>query len=494
MNFEKVPVTPRKRLLPEGEAEEVTKRKYEKMLGLLRGDFDEQNPKERHTVIDFQGLPPGSTEEDYFKWIEREVGIKAEILNGPQTPESAEEFKRLNEAFQRAKIFLQDTLKYGEKDIPASPSEILSKNDVVKFLEKTVFAKNKITVEGMKNCRLAKATVVAYETLKHDAELLEKSADIFENKMVGSGSKGTPLTLIPTEQGKKFYVTIQQKKNVKGFIDSRGKGVDSAMSKYFNRAESSAKTALKDGIGSTISIEEKNEAVDLLPVLCKWLRDEMKVPKIRIGNQSFLNESQMNKLRLSLTGYSENSLILKESKANPTSSGTYKTIKITGELGSEEFSGSPLAKQFEIQIVDPKDENEKGEGHHSNLDVVKLVVARTRLDGGCPEHIFKEFLKDASRESGMSAKTIEGYITKSREAGKPPRIIKTYRKNSKGVNVGRPLYIAHSVYSRWDKFDWIDNSLVEEIETKKAKATKTENLNEEVLDFHIKNPEGGNKT
>ena len=467
MNFEKIPVTPRKRLLPEGEANEVTKRKFEKMLGLLRGDFDEQSPKERHTVIDFQGLPPGSTKEDYFKWVEREIGIKAEILNGPQTPESTAEFARLNEAFQRAKIFLQDTLKYGEKDIPASPTEIRSKNDVVKFLEKTVFAKNKITVEGMKNCRLAKATVVAYETLKNDAELLEESANTFENKMVAPASKETPLTLIPTEQGKKFYVTIQQKKNVKGFIDSRGKGVDSAMLKYLNRAESNAKTALKDGIGSTISVEQKKEAVDLLPILCKWLRDEMKVPKIRIGNQSFLNEAQMNKLKLSLKEYSENSLILKESESNPTSSGNYKTIKITGELGSEEFSGSPLAKQFEIQIVDPKDENEKGEGHHSNLDVAKLVTARTRLDGGCPEHIFKEFLRDASRESGMSEKTIENYLTKKGKDGEPPRVVKTYRKNARGMRVGKPLYVAEPVYSRWDKFDWIDNSLIKEVEDAK---------------------------
>lgn len=471
MNFEKIPVAPRKRLLPEGEAGEVTKRKYEKMLMLLRGEFDETSPKERPTVIDFQGLHPDSKEEDYFKWIEREIGIKREILenkNNKFTEESKEVYGKLNDAYEKGRIFLEETLKYSEKDIPAVPKGINSKKDIVDLLKKTVLLNNKISPEGVKSCRLAKAIVIAFETLKNDAELLDESTEKFENKMIAPASKGTPLSLIPTEHKKRFYATTEKGVLVKGSEYARSKNTLSAMLRYANRADFSAKEALKDGIASTIEIETKEQALDLLPILCKWLKEEMGVDRIKIGNQSFLTKEQMGTMQTNLENViSVESFRLKESEANPTSLGKFKTLKITGSLGSSFGEGSPLAKQFEIQIVDPKDENKKGPNHHSVYEVVKLVTARTRLDGGCPEHIFKKFLADASKDSGMSEDTIERYLFQKGKNGKPPAIVKTFRKNAKDMSVGRPLYVAHSVYSRWDDLGWVDNSLITEIDLAK---------------------------
>ncbi len=483
MNFDKIPVYPRKKLLPEGEASEVTERKYKAMISLLEGEFADISPKERPTVLDFQGLHPNSTEQDLFKWVELELGVKAEVLASPQNKETIETYGKINDAYQKAKIFMQETLKYSEKDLPSSPKEINSKKDLLGFLNKTILLNNKISPDGMKNCRLAKAVIVAYETIKHDAELLAESTEDFENSLVAPAAKGTPLAFLKdTEQGKKFYTSKEGKV---GHITSRGKDIDKAMLRFITRAESNAKTALKDGIASRITIEKKY-APDLLPQLCKWLLKDMNVDRIKIENQSFLDQKQMKQLKNALQNkalqdnFSENQYRLKESEADSTSMGGFKAIKIIGRLDSSEkdtlsstkfsiSSISPHARQFEIQIVDPANENEKGERNHSIYDVAKLVSARTRLDGGCPEHIFNEFVKDAAEKSGMSEETIIGYLTQQTKTGKTPAIVKTYRKNNEGVNVGRPLYVARSVYTRWDEFGWIDNSLVSEIDLTKIK-------------------------
>lgn len=476
MKFDSIP---EKRILPGYEARKVTERKYQWMIKLLEGKFDNINAQNRPTILDFQGLPPGSKEEDFLKWIKREIDVEPGIiLEDGHTELSLEAYNVLNFAYQKGKDFLKSTLKYREEEISVGPASISSKKDVFDLLNGTVLVKG---VKGLSRavlyCTLAKATIIAYEAFKNDAQLLEKNAIAFEESLVAPPSEVYTSTNIPEapfvllredeEKNKIFYVA--EDSSLKGFLGSRGKDIDKLMLRFLTRPESNAESAFRDGIGSRITIE-KEQALELLPILCDWFLNK-KTNFLEIENMSFFPEEETKKIKNLLLGFlPENSFSISFSKPESTSMGTFEAFVIKGILNSPKesdkfFSLSQNARRFEIQLVSPYNRNERGKMQHDKFDVLKYVIARTRLNGACPEDVFGEFVKDASDKSGISEKTILRDLLE----GKDPPIVRIKKKNSKRAG---SLYIARVIYSRWDTFNWVDDSLISDIEFAKNKNKK----------------------
>jgi hypothetical protein len=314
---------------------------------------------------------------------------------------------------------------------------------------------------------LVKTTLAAFETLKHDAQLLDSITKDFENSLVSPVVPGettsVPLISLDGEEENKFYA--KDNGGVEGSVETRAKKFESIMLRFITRPESSAKTALKDGIASKITIAENN-AVELLPILHNWLTKDMGVKFMNIENQNYFSGARAKNMENKLTKIlPPNTFSFYTDKGNLTSMGGYQALKITGIIQVfEEKNGksiaknlSPHARQFEIQIVHPDNENEKGKGHHSIYNVARLVAARTRLDGSCPGDVFNEFVKDAHEKSGEDVKDIISYLTE--DIGAP--IVVRRKKDSK------LSYIAHSVYLRWNGFGWVDSSLFKEIDDAK---------------------------
>lgn len=465
-NFDRIPrdIVPVKGILPNPgdelgyESPEITKRKKEFSKLLLEGSFDSVKPEIRPTVLDFHGLSPDSTEKDFFAWVEREIGIKQEVLEG-KSQESKDAYRILDFAYQKGKDFLKNVLKYSDAEVAIGPQSLSSKEDIFSLLNKTVLIGG---VSGLSKallyCRLVKATIIAYEPLKHDAQLSKTNTEKFEKAISASPleRQTNDAPLIPLKENK-FYLATHG--GVKGTISYRGKDFDKVMLRFLTRPESSAKSALKDGIASRITID-KEQAKELIPVLCNWLAKNMKVSFINIENQEqfSLEEVEEIKKRL-LENVSGNSFSISEHKPEPTSMGDFNALKMTGiiQLPGE---SSPHSRQFEIQIVSPFNKNESGRMHHSIYDIGKFIVARTRLDGGCPENIFNEFVKDASRESGISEKKIIYYLTEMKDSP----VVRVKKKNNKN---GESVYMASSVYSRWKEFGWVDGALLSDVERAK---------------------------
>jgi len=471
MDFEKPKIPhptgiPNKRIVPPYEDPKITQEKYESFFDLFRGAFDDVPQSTRPTALDFHGLPPESKEEDILKWIEKEMDIPKEyILADGKTEDSIKFYKNLNYSYQIAKDFLFNILKYSEKEVSIGPPSISSKKDLDDLLSKTIFIHgNRGLGKSLLYCRIVKATLVASETLKHGVKQLKENTDDFESSLIShpAENRNTPLVIIKENNYKKDFYGVENG-NLKGEISSRGKDPSKVILRFITREEADAKTALKDGIASRITIEEK-QITELLPTLSKWLTTEMNVKYLTIENISFLPENKLDELSILLEKYiSKNNFIIKNGKSDNTSMGNFEAIKIMGVLDLSKINTIRETKkhssQFEIQIVKPFNRNEKGKMNHSIFDVSKLVTARTRLDGGCPEHIFNEFIKDASLNSGISERKIFEHLTKP---GQSP-IVKIKNEN------GKTIYIAHSVYSRWKKFNWVDHSLVSDIEYSKNK-------------------------
>ena len=448
---------PEKRIFPGAENPEVTKRKFSRIVELLKGTFDRVPAQNRPTVLDFRGLNPEATRQDFLKWVDKELGIKSElILEDGESRASKDKLGLLNSSYQIAKDFLRNTLKYPVEELSKDPKSIKSSKDVFALLSKTKLAKGKIV--GLNNtmmyCRLVKTTVAAYEMLRHDAKAISILTQDFENELVTSSldtNTNSPLVALGENKGnKKFFV--KEKDDLNGSIETRDKQFKSGLLKFINRPESNAETALSDGIASRITIDEE-KAVELVPILYTWLVEKMGVDYVTIENSGYLSPKQEKKLNRSLSEvFPKKNFAFISEKANAQSMGNFSVLKIKGVLSSH-HNISKHAQQFEIQLVIPSNKNEEGKMHHSVYDVVKLVSARTRLDGFCPEDVFENFIEDAAMESGMSEKEIKTYLLDTNNAP----IVKVRRNN-------RNFYVAHSVYARWNSFGWVDEKVFTEIE------------------------------
>lgn len=456
---------PEKRIFPGYEDEKVTERKYKGILDVLSGTLDEVDTENRPTIMDFQGLNPEASEEDFLKWMRRELGIDPElILEDGGSPESKTQFELLNYAYQQAKDFLSNTLKYDMKELSKNPQSLNSKRDIFDLLSKTRLVRGQTGLsQAVIYCRLVKATVATYETLKNDALLLSDITREFENKLVSNHplKKDTPLVSLGENGEGGFYA--RESSNVKGTLATRGKKFRSTVLRFINRPEASAGVALKDGIASRITIEPK-QGVDLMPVLYKWLAFNMGVSFINIENDNFFSQDEIKRVeKKMLKALSPKKFSFSSQKGNAATMGKFVALKITGIVATHglaennKLNPSKHARQFEIQLVPPNNKNEEGKMNHYIYDVVKLVSARTRLDGGCGENAFNQFVLDATEASGISAEKIKHYLL---EADGAP-IVKIKKKNGGGV------YVAHSVYARWNGFGWVDSELFEEIDASK---------------------------
>jgi frataxin-like iron-binding protein CyaY len=456
MKFEGLP---EKRILPINEPKEISERKFGDMTRILKGDSKYVDTDKKPTVIDFPDLPPSSGEKDFLKWIEKEIGISPSVILNRKNPEHKEEYKNLNHAYIQGKNFLRDTLKYSEEELSVGPDGLFSKEDIFDLLKGTVAVKG---IKGLSRsvayCRIVKATLVAYETLKHDADSLKEIMEKFENKIISPISENknpdAPFVLIREGDNVK-YVYVQGKSGIQAEISSRAKDIQKAMLRFINRPDSSAESALKDGIALSIVVD-KGQVVDLLPVLVKWLSKKMGVRHFEIENKSFFSQKQKNRVEEILLEFlSRNNFDFKEGVSNPTSMGDFSALVIEGVLENAITNKkvSEHVKQFEIQIISKDNVNEKGKNNHNVYDVVKFVNARTRLDGGCPESVFREFVREASYKSGIEEEDIIDFLTQKENSP-----IDKIRKNNKNI------YVAHSVYKRWNGFGWVDGELFSEID------------------------------
>ena len=432
--------------------------KFKSILELIKGEFDNISPNNRPTVLDFHGISPDLKEEDILLWIKKEIGIEPDLIDTDgKTADSATAYQALNYSYQKGIDFLKNKLKYSEKEVSIGPPSISCKKDLFLLLNKTKFMQEENGLSrALLYCRLVKATIIAFETLKSDANLLKQNTVDFEKALISpvlmEDSINTPLKLLSKDGGeKRFYAT--QDGSLKGTLKSRGKDFEKVMLRFINRADSSAELALKDGIASRIKIEV-SQGKKLLPILCKWLKEDMGVATLEIENHSFFGEDELTEINESITNilsFDKFKLTNLEGKSNSTSVGSFKALKITGKLKGK---NNEHARQFEIQLVEPNNKNEKGKMNHSVYDVLKLVTARTRLDGGCPENIFLEFAKEAGYKSGFSEEKIKHYLIEAEDAP----VLKVSKRNCK------PIYVARSVYSRWNSFNWADPSLMSDIE------------------------------
>ncbi len=452
--------------------------------GIINNNFDNiVDPNRKKTAIDIPALGPNSTKEDFFHWVAKETGVdffllsrkSEEIENSEEEKKIEDIYKKLNAAYQQAKVFLKDVLKYKEEQIKTEPSVLKNEKDLIKLFENTRMFKGKTDTlsQSIKYCRMLKTALATYEATKHDARLLEKITRLVEELLISNDTENPdkkPLVFLGSHDypNTKAMFSDKDGSSFECMVSLRSKEFNGVVLRLLTRPESNAENALKDGIGIRITVNKK-EALILIPILYKWLIEKMNIGIADIENKFYFEENEekelekvlkdvtdeINKKRKDLSEDSseqEGGFVLSEEKHNSASAGDFKTLVIKGNLQFSEDetlnskSISSHARQFEIQLVPQDDKNEEGENNHYIYDVKKYIIAITRLDGWCSKEAFDEFIRDAAIKSGLESEKIRYFLVDKHKAP-IVEIIKEGKDNKKQ----KAVYVAFSVYERWKK-------------------------------------------
>lgn len=481
---ESIPVIPVSLL---GQNDEIDRKIERITFNLMEGVSASVGDLEKPaTAVDLQEPSFFLRDEELLKWAENIIGVdlNKEGKNASEIEELEEIYKKINDAYQKAKVFLVRVLKYNENEIfKIEPTTLDSKENLLNILKKIKIVKgdNGGLGQSIKYCRLIKATMATFETTKHDAEFLEKLTSHFESSLISDGDE-IPLRFVGNHRdGIEFMAQDTDDYVIDGVLASRPKEFDGVVLRYLVRPESNAETALEDGIGVRIIIDKK-QALRLIPILFEWFTKKMNMDVIDIENGNFFTKEQEADLKRRLSG-AEDSFNFKENSLNGVSAGNFKSLRLKGHLSFSEKDASVVirsprgntkthesisihARKFEIQLVDPENENEKNEGHHSVYYLKKLITARTRLDGWCPKTEFDQFVNQASFDSGMTSDEIRGFVL-GKHAENPSikkRIARKAPIVELKLNKRKIIYLAFSIYERWKKLGLISTEFFAKIE------------------------------
>ncbi|MFN4181142.1 MAG: hypothetical protein ACK4FA_00390 [Candidatus Paceibacteria bacterium] len=445
------------------ETNEVFERRCTMLEGLLRGYFDTIDTDNRPTALDFDGLNPNATEEDFLAWIGKTLNISPDKIknNDSQT------YKNLNQALFLGKDFLRQMLKYSDRELAFGPTEFKNKKDIFELLNGTKMSKDISDKNGgldtsVAYCRIVKATHVAYEVLKNDAQLLRELTERFSEHMTSDAGENAyaPLTVKERVVGpQEFYV--EDENFISGKLEIRSKDLWKLMLRFINRPESNAKKALEDGVAARIIIS-KEHAIDLLPILSSWLLESMRARNLSMENKNFFSaeESLIVKDSIRKVSTDQNFTIIDSPVSNQVSSGSFAGLVIKGRFPNRSLVSSDTSKnvrQFEIMIVTPDNENDNAHspGNHHIYDMKKVVAARTRLDGYCTAEVFENLLNETSTETGIDKEEIRKWLLEPLEGKDSP--IKEVVKHNKRV------YVSKSVIERWHGFGFVEDYVFEQI-------------------------------
>jgi len=442
---------------------EVFDRRCKMLQGLLGGYFDSIDTTNRPTVLDFNGLNPEATEKDFLAWIEKTLNISADKIKS----DDKETYRKLNQAFSMGKDFLRQMLKYSDRELEFGPKELNSKKDVYDLLKGTRMVKDSSVKTGgldtsVAYCRIAKATHIAYEVLKNDAELLRDLTKSFGEQMTSEAGESfyAPLTVSEKKEGAQDFF-VQDRDFVTGTLEMRSKDFWKLMLRFLNRPEANAKKALEDGVAARIVVN-KEKALDLVPILSNWLLESMHARNLTLENRNFFSEEQSREItKVIRRSSTEQNFTIEDSPTpNKVSSGSFSGLVIKGRVPNRSLTSgdtSQNVRQFEIMIVTPDNENDTAHnaGNHYVYDMKKMVMARTRLDGHCPIEVFETLLNETSNKTGIEKKEIRKWLLEPMEGKKPP--IEEVNINNKKVYVSRP------VIERWHSFEFVEDYIFEQL-------------------------------
>lgn len=402
----------------EGNAEQYDERTRE----VLDQDVEGLDAKLHPTIIDLRSLPSNAAPEEILQWTAKWLNLPlSDLKDDGKTESSRELYRMLNQSMNMASDYLRGTLRLNRQlrslfPPDGAPPELKNHTDLVELLMKTVHLGEEKTglSKSALYCGFVAATVAGVDSQKHRVGDLIGEARYLEHELTAGSNDAGPLLAVYDvgASDERKFSGMHGDTPVKGTFVIRGKAWDSFFTKWLSRPETSAETALKDGIAMRLTVP-RNDFAPAAKSVIAYLQERYGAYDFKIEDDNMFDPKkgggEFSVFETELRGLlPDTKLQFAENEASGLSGG-YQALKIVGRFEVPRGgTGSELvARRFEVLLVLPYNKNERKGLSHYVYDVVRKVSVMTRLFGACEESIYDQYVAEASRLSGMDVKTIE---------------------------------------------------------------------------------------
>lgn len=384
-------------------------------------DPDAMNPKMDPTIVDLRSIPSDATDEYLIQSAAKWLKVLPADLYGTAEDSADKEisrqlYEKLDRSVRMAHDYLLNVLKIPYyKDIV--PPSVTNHKELIALLRKTVGKETTGLSTRALYCALISTGIAAMEAQENVVEDLIGEAGFFEQELIRRTSKFHLFNVyeVGSEKGDtndRKFDGLAGNPDIKGTFAVRGKTISSFITKWLARPETSAETALKDGIAMRITVS-KNSLSDTVQAVTKWMEERFGAHSLKFENDNLLSWEEFETLKLYLRSIDADATFGENEKTS-ISSDRFSAFKIVGSFEVPEggnYRNKKVPRRFEVQFVLPHNKNERKTLNHYVYDVVRKVAVMTRLLGSCEKKILDEYIKEAAERSGMTAQNIFEMLT-----------------------------------------------------------------------------------
>lgn len=436
----------------------------ERVREVLDQDADNLDARRDPTIIDLRSLPGNAEPDEILQWTAKWLNLPLSDLKDDGATESSRElYKMLNQSMNMASDYMRGTLRL-ERQLRSmfppdgTPPELSGHQDLIDLLKKTVHlgAEDTGLSKSALYCGFVAVAVAGVDSHKHRVGDLIGEARYLERELTAGSKDEAPLLAVYDvgSSDERKFSGMYGDASVKGTFVIRGKAWDSFFTKWLSRPETSAETALKDGIAMRLTIR-KEDMAEAADSLISYLQERFGAYDFKIEDDNMFDDKKGSEAFANFE--EELRLLLPDAKLHFAGndatgiSGGFQALKIVGrfEVPRGGTSDELVARRFEVQLVLPYNKNEKKGLSHYVYDVVRKVSVMTRLFGACEESIYEQYVAEAARQSGMDPETIRDALVNDKNG----RLVEHKGKTRQtGMR-----YVAPSQYARRKLLDLGDD-------------------------------------
>lgn len=408
------------------------------------------------TPIDLRRTPNRLSDDEILEALAARLGVEKRLLtdaiNGARGDEREKVSESIRIALEKATHYLKQTLGIRAPNVSFGETADLGKNLVALVRETSRYRES--YHKGLQNhaayCALVSVGLAVFELQKKEAHALAAEMAHVEAALTQptGTNAGNPLfhKYYAVSTPETLSVTIGGlSPQCRARVSMRDKSLESQITKYMLRPETTADSALKDVIGVRIEVR-KDRVEEVLIRTLNYIQENLGATRMQIEDRNLLGTKRLDMFKKRKTeeiAHAESVVITTDT--SPLSADSFRVTKIIAMI--ETLRGTPptpISRALEIQIVEPENKNESGLSSHAVYELKKHITVMTRLFGGCNERWLKERIEKIAEEGGYDHRFVHNTLKGLQDVG---FLIEMPNVPNKKV------YAATDVYRRWLRVD-----------------------------------------
>jgi hypothetical protein len=431
------------------------------------------------TAFDFLNLPENPSDDEILSWAAKQLSIKKQFLEDPKTKEEPRSrgseyvYAQIRRSFSSAAAFLEHHhLREVYYRFPEQPDTIQDSRGLITFIRKaSYFAKGTPQHDDISRayCGMLKMALIYFDlegiALAGAHDQMNFIDGIFSDPHTAHQLSKEPFAVVDKPRGssplRSFSYRVAGGEIQRGFVERRVKAEYRIVIKQAERPSADIADAIKDLCGYRFTLD-KESIPGFVAEIVMWLRTELNVVDFTIENQALLNAREFHSIEEHIATRPADGkkntrvkIIYELGKKNANTGGKgaheFEAVKILCTIRiPPQYLGHAVSRSFEIQIVEPKNRNEKGALKHDTYEVSAFASAMTRIYGSCEVATIRKVALDVcgsqERADAVIKELMDSARIIERKAGSNRPVIITPRHVRRWAEHGViPEDVAHDI-------------------------------------------------